>query len=48
MGPNVGDITTECKPPRRSRFTHNYTEAHEDLEDGALLMKLEAQSPKAD
>ena len=33
----VGDITTEYKPPRRGRFTLNYIEAHEDLEDGTLL-----------
>ena len=37
LGPNVGDITTECKPPRRSRFTLNHIEAHEDPEGGALL-----------
>ena len=42
----VGYTTTECKPPRRGRFTLNYTEAHEDSEDGALLLSLEAQSPK--
>ena len=35
--PYVGDITTECKQPRRGRFTLNYIEAHEDSEDGALL-----------
>jgi len=40
LGPNVGDITTECKPPRRGWFTINYIEAHEDQEDGALQMKL--------
>ena len=34
VGPNVGDITTECKPPRRGL---NYIEAHEDSEDGTLL-----------
>ena len=46
LGPNVGDITTECKPPRRGRFTFNYIEAHEDPEDGALLMKLRGPEPK--
>ena len=46
LGPNVGDITTECKPPRRGRFTLNYIEAHEDPEDGALLMKLRGPEPK--
>ena len=35
----VGDITTEYKPPRWGRFTLNYIEAHEDQEDGALLIK---------
>ena len=48
MEPNVGDITTECKPRRRGWFTVNYIEAHEDPEDGALLRSLEARSPKAD
>ena len=42
----VGDITTECKSPRRGRFTFNYIEAHEDPEDGALLMKLRGPEPK--
>ena len=46
MGPNVGDITTECKPPRRGRFTFNYIEAHKDSEDGNLLMKLRVPEPK--
>ena len=40
LGPNVGDITIECKPPRRGQFTFNYIEAHEDSEDGALLMRI--------
>ena len=42
----IGDITTEYKPPRRGRFTLNYIEAHEDPEDGALLMKLRGPEPK--
>ena len=25
---SAGDITSECKPPRRGRFTLNYIEAH--------------------
>ena len=45
LGPNVGDITTEYKPPWRGRFTYNYIEAHEDSEDGALLM-LRGLEPK--
>ena len=28
---HVGDITIECKPARRARFTLNYIEAHGDL-----------------
>ena len=48
LGPNVGDITIEYKPPRRGRFTLNRIEAHEDSEDGILLWSLEARSPKAD
>ena len=44
--PNVGDITTECKPARRDRFTLNYIEAHEDPEDGVLLIKLRGLEPK--
>ena len=44
LGPNVG----ECKPPRRGRFTFSYIEAHEDPEDGALLMKLRGPKPKGD
>ena len=47
-GPNVEDITTECKPPRRGRFMLNYTEAHEDKEDGALLIKLRGPEPAGD
>ena len=46
LEPNVGDITTECKPPRRGRFTLNYIEARKDPEDGALLMKLSGLEPK--
>ena len=42
----VGDITTECKPARRARFTLNYIEAHEDPKDGILLMKLRGPEPK--
>ena len=30
LGPNVEDITTKCKPPRRGRFTLIHIEAHED------------------
>ena len=30
LGPNVEDIATECKPPRRGQFTFSYAEAHED------------------
>ena len=37
LGPNVGDITTDCRPPRRDRLTFNPIEAQEDSEDGALL-----------
>ena len=44
----VGDIVTERKPARRARFTLNYIEAHEDPEDGVLLMKLRGPEPKAD
>ena len=44
--PYVGDITTECKLARRARFTLDYAEAHEDPEDGALLMKLRGPKPK--
>ena len=33
----VEDIATEYKPARRVWFTLDYVEAHEDLEDGALL-----------
>ena len=43
---SVEDITTECKPPRRGRFTLYYIESHEDPEDGALLMKLRGPEPK--
>ena len=46
MNPSVEDITTECKPPRRGQFTLNYIEAHEDKEDGALLIKLRGPEPK--
>ena len=46
LGPNVGDITTECKPARRARFTLDCAEAHEDPKDGALLMKLRGLEPK--
>ena len=46
MNLRVEDITTVCKPPRRGRFTLNYIEAHEDPEDGALLMKLRGPNPK--
>ena len=42
----VGDITTKYKPRRWGRFTLNYIEAHEDLEDGALLMKLRGPEPE--
>ena len=42
----VGDITTERKPARRARFTHNYIEVREDPEDGVLLMKLRGPDPK--
>ena len=43
---SVEDVTTECKPARRARFTLNYIEAHEDPEDGVLLMKLRGPEPK--
>ena len=46
LGPNVGDITTEYKPPRRGRFTLNYIEARKYPEDGALLTKLIGPEPK--
>ena len=39
LGPNVGDITTEYKPPRRGRVMLIHIEAHEDKEYGALLQK---------
>ena len=42
----VEDIATECKPARRARFTLDYAEAHEDPEDGALLMNLRGPEPK--
>ena len=42
----VEDITTECKPPRRGRFTLNYTVAQEDKEDGALLIRLRGPEPR--
>ena len=48
LGPNLGDITIEYKPPRRGRFTLNRIEAHNDLEDGILLWSIEARSPVAD
>ena len=40
------DIATEYKPARRVRFTLDYVKAHEDPEDGALLMKLRGPEPK--
>ena len=46
VGAAVGDVTTECKPPRRGRFTLNYIGAHEDSEDGILLIKLRGLEPK--
>ena len=42
----VEDITTEHKPPRRGRFTLNYTEAQEDKEDGGILIKLRGPEPE--
>ena len=46
MGPNVGDITTEYKPPRRGRVMLIHIEAHEDKEYGALPLKLRGLGPK--
>ena len=46
MGPNVGDITTEYKPPRRGRVKLIRIEAHEDKEYGALLQRLRRPEPK--
>ena len=43
---SVGDITIECKPPRRGRFTINYIEADQDQEDDVLQMKLRGREPK--
>ena len=53
LGPNVGDITIEYKPPRRGRIilmTITSIEAHEDMEDGTLWRRLnkKAQIPRAD
>ena len=42
----VEDIATECKPARRAWFTLDYAKAHEDPEDGVLLMKLRSPQPK--
>ena len=46
LGPNVGDITTEYKLPRRGRFMLIHIEAHEDKEYGALLLNLRGPEPK--
>ena len=46
MGPNVRNITTEYKPPRRGRFILIRIEAHEDGEYGALPLKLRGLEPK--
>ena len=46
LGPNVGDITIEYKPPKRGRFMFIRIEAYEDKEYGALLKKLGGPEPK--
>ena len=53
LGPNVGDITTKYKPPRRGRvilIVSYLYEAREDKEYGALrrIYNEKAHGPKAD
>ena len=44
----VEDITTECKPPRRGRFTFTYAGAQGNPEDGTLWIRLRGPEPAGD